>query len=99
MRRFDLYEIEGALYLLVQSDHLLDLNSVVVLPALPSSAHPALSKLTVDVTVRGVAYRILAHMPLTLPASRLQPLKPRHRLSPDEGQRVMDGLNTILWGF
>ncbi len=99
MQKFDLYRISGALYLVVQADHLLDLNTVVLVPVLPESALPALSRLTVDIEIEGRPHRVRAHMPLTVDAQRLRSLTPVHRLTPDEGQAVMDGLNAILWGL
>lgn len=99
MRKFDVFAIGADLYLVVQADHLLDLNTVVLLPILPASALPALSKLTVDVRIAGEPWRVRAHMPLTVEARRLRHQAPVHRLSADEGQKVMDGLNTILWGL
>ncbi|MHA7877102.1 CcdB family protein [Roseivivax sp.] len=99
MKTFDLFEISGALYLVVQAEHLLDLNSVIVLPVLPREAYPALRKLTVDISIDGAPYRIRTHMPLTIEAQRLRHLRPVHHLTPDEGQKVMDGMNAILWGL
>ena len=98
MRTFDVFRIGADLYLVVQAEYLLDLNTVVLVPILPSGALPALSKLTVDVRIDGDPYRVRAHMPLTVDARRLRHLKPVHRLLPDEGQKVMDGLNAILTG-
>lgn len=99
MQKFDVFRIGGDLYLVVQADHLLELNTVVLVPVLPSDALPALRKLTIDVQIEGDPYRIRAHMPLTVDAQRLRNLTPVHRLPPEEGQKVMDGLNTILWGL
>ncbi|MGR3570708.1 hypothetical protein [Brevirhabdus sp.] len=99
MRKFDVLRIGADLYLVVQAEHLLDLNSVVLLPVLPIEALPGLRQLTIDIRIAGDPYRIRAHMPLTVEAHRLRHLKPVHRLSPDEGQKVMDGLYTILWGL
>jgi hypothetical protein len=99
MRKFDVFEIGAALYLVVQAEHLLELNTVVLVPLLPSDALPAVSRLTVDVLIRGDPYRVRAHMPLTVDAGRLRRLKPLCRLSADEGQKAMDGLNTVLWGL
>lgn len=99
MNKFDVFRINGALYLVVQAEHLLNLNSVVLLPVLPADDLPALRRLTVDVQINGEPYRIRAHMPLTVDAQRLRALTPVHRLSPDEGQKVMDGLYAILWGL
>jgi hypothetical protein len=99
MQKFDVLKIGANLYLVVQAEHLLDLNTVVLLPILPTDALPALRKLTLDIQIEGDPYRIRAHMPLTVDAHRLRHLKPVHRLSPDEGQKVMDGLYTILWGL
>lgn len=99
MRKFDVLRIGADLYLVVQAEHLLELNSVVLLPVLPIEALPGLRKLTIDIRIAGDPYRIRAHMPLTVEAHRLRHLTPVHRLSPDEGQKVMDGLYTILWGL
>ena len=99
MQKFDVYDIDGGLYLVVQADHLLDLNSVILVPILPEDRMPALTRLTVDVTINGAPCRVRAHMPLTVEARRLRRLDPVARLDPDDGQRVMDGLNTILWGL
>jgi len=99
MQKFDVFKIAADLYLVVQAEHLLELNTVVLLPILPSDALPALGKLTIDVRIKGEPYRIRAHMPLTVDAHRLRHLMPDHRLSPGEGQAVMDGLYTILWGL
>lgn len=99
MQKFDVFQIGGELYLVVQAEHLLELNAVILLPVLPVEALPALRQLTIDVQVNGGRYRIRAHMPLTVDAARLRTMKPVARLTPDEGQRVMDGLNTILWGL
>jgi len=99
MQKFDVFKIGADLYLVVQAEHLLDLNTVVLLPLLPSHALPALRKLTIDVLIDSDPYRIRAHMPLTVDAYRLRHLAPVHQLTPDEGQAVMDGLYTILWGL
>ena len=99
MQKFDVIRIGAELYLIAQAEHLLGLNTVILLPVLPADTLPVLSKLTVDVQIEGNPYRIRAHMPLTVDAGRLRHLKPVHRLSPDEGQKVMDGLSTILWGL
>ena len=99
MRRFDVFKIGDTLYLVVQADHLLELNTVVLVPILPSAALPAVSKLTVDIRIEGDRYRVRTHMPLTVESRRLRRLKPVCRLSADEGQKVMAGLNTILWGL
>lgn len=99
MQKFDVFKIGTDLYLVVQAEHLLDLNTVVLLPILPARALPVLRKLTIDVQIAGDPYRIRAHMPLTVEAHRLRHLQPVYRLSPDEGQKVMDGLYTILWGL
>ena len=99
MRKFDVLRIGAELYLVVQAEHLLRLNTVVLLPILPGDALPALSKLTVDIQIANKTYRIRAHMPLTVDAQRLRHLTPVHRLSADEGQKVMDGLYAILWGL
>ncbi len=99
MRTFDVFQIGTELYLVVQAEHLLELNTVVLVPVLPRTKLPALRKLTVDVSIDGAEYRIRTHMPLTVEAQRLRHITPVHRLSPDDGQRVMDGLYTILWGL
>lgn len=99
MNRFDVFRIGADLYLVVQAEHLLDLNTIILLPVLPADALPALRKLTVDIRIEGEIYRIRAHMPLTVEAYRLRHLTPVHRLSSDEGQKVVDGLYTILWGL
>lgn len=99
MQKGDVYRISGALYLVVQSDHLLDLNSVILVPVLPAAQLPALSRLTVDLRIEGESLRVRAHMPLTVEARRLRGLDAVHQLSPDEMQAVMDGLSLILWGF
>lgn len=99
MKKFDVFKIGAGLYLVVQAEHLLDLNTVVLVPILPADAFPRLSRLTIDVQIEGTPYRIRCHMPLTVEAKRLRQLKPVHRLSPHEGQKVMDGLNTILWSL
>lgn len=99
MQKFDVFKIGADLYLVIQAAHLLDLNTVVLVPVLPSEALPAISRLTVDIRIEDKAFRVRAHMPLTVDARRLRHLAPVHRLSPDEGQKVMDGINTILWGL
>lgn len=99
MHKFDVFRIGADLYLVVQAEHLLELNTTVLVPVLPADALPALSRLTVDVRIDGEPYRIRSHMPLTVDARRLRHQKPVHRLSPEEGQKVMDGLNTIFWGL
>ena len=99
MTKFDVIAIGKDYYLVVQAEHLLAINSVVVVPVLPRDALPELSKLTVDVTIMGEAFRIRAHMPVTVDAARLQGAKIICQLSPEDGQRVMDGLYTILWGL
>lgn len=99
MQKFDVFRIGADLYLVVQAEHMLELNTVVLVPILPIRALPALRRLTVDVQIEGDPCRIRAHMPLTVNAQRLRHHKPVHRLSPEEGQKVMDGLNTIFWGL
>ena len=99
MRKLDVFRIEGDLYLVVQADHLLVLNTVILVPVTPAEMFPAISKLTVDVQIEGRACHVRTHMPLTVSAARLRSLTPVCQLSPDEGQKVMDGLNTILWGL
>ena len=99
MQKFDVLEIAGDHYLVVQADHLLELNTVVLLPVLPSDKLPPLTKLTVDVKIAGGLFRIRTHMPLTVEGHRLRHLDPVHQLSAEEGQRVMDGLYAILWGL
>ncbi|TGD41399.1 hypothetical protein EEB11_18645 [Pseudotabrizicola sediminis] len=99
MQKFDVFKIGNDLYLVVQAEHLLELNTIVLLPLLPIPGLPVLTRLTIDIDIEGETYRIRAHMPLTVAAHRLRHLKPVYRLSPDEGQKVMDGLYTILWGL
>jgi CcdB protein len=99
MQKFDVFKIGHALYLVVQAEHLLELNTVVLVPILPSDSLPAVSRLTVDIRIEGDPYRVRAHMPLTVETQRLRRLKPLCRLSADEGQKVMDGLNAVLWGL
>ncbi|TGD61145.1 hypothetical protein EYC08_19260 [Tabrizicola sp. WMC-M-20] len=99
MQKFDVFKIGNDLYLVVQAEHLLELNTIVLLPLLPIPGLPVLTRLTIDIDIEGEPYRIRAHMPLTVATHRLRHLKPVHRLSPDEGQKVMDGLYTILWGL
>ena len=99
MQKFDVFDIGGELFLVVQADHLLELNTLILLPILPRENMPALRKLTVDIEIEGAPHRVRAHMPVTAEARRFRNLKPVHRLSQEEGQRVMDGLYTILWGF
>jgi hypothetical protein len=99
MQKFDVLKIGAELYLVVQAEHLLRMGTVVMLPILPGEALPAISKLTVDIQIENETYRIRAHMPLTVDAQRLRHLMPVHRLTPDEGQKVMDGLYAILWGL
>ncbi len=99
MRELDILKIGGDLYLVVQAEHLLDLNTTVLLPVLPADVLPALRQLTIDVRIEGDLYRIRAHMPLTVDARGLRYLTPVHRLSPEEGQKVMDGLYAILRGL
>jgi hypothetical protein len=99
MQKFDVLKIGTDLYLIVQAEHLLELNTIILLPMLPIRALPALRKLTIDVQIEGDPYRIRAHMPLTVDAQRLRHLKPVDQLSPEEGQKVMDGLYAILWGL
>ena len=99
MQKFDIFDIAGELYLVVQAEHLLELNTVVLLPVLPIDSLPELSRLTVDIRINAGQFRIRTHMPLTVEARRLRYLQPVARLSATEGQKVMDGLNTILWGL
>ncbi len=99
MPRFDVFEIDRSYYAVVQADHLLSINTIVVVPIRPAHLFPALSKLTVEIKIDGAPWRILSHMPLTIDARLLQNRLPAHRLSADEGQKVMDALNTLLWGF
>lgn len=99
MQKFDIFRIDDGLYLVVQEDHLLELNTVVLVPLIPTGAVAGMTQLTVPVAVGEDTYRILCHMPLTVGARRLRMLRPVHHLSSEEGQAVMDGLNTILWGF
>ena len=58
MRKFDVLRIGADLYLVVQAEHLLELNSVVLLPVLPIEALPGLRKLTIDIRIAGDPYRI-----------------------------------------
>lgn len=99
MQKFDVFKIGNDLYLVVQAEHLLELNTLVLLPILPIPGLPTLTRLTIDVEIEGEPCRIRAHMPLTVDSHRLRHLSPVCRLSPDEGQKVMDGLYTILWGL
>jgi len=99
MTKFDVLAIGGAHFLLVQSEHLLDLPSTILVPVLPRDDDPGLRGLTVDISIKGRPYRIAAHMPVTVETRRLQQAKPVHRLAPEEGQRVMDGLYAVLWGL
>ncbi|WP_375175118.1 hypothetical protein [Pseudooceanicola sp.] len=99
MQKFDIFQIGSDLFLLVQAEHLLKMNTAILVPVKPLGESIPLSKLTVEVGFDGQAYRIQAHMPLTVDARRLRHLTPAGRLSLDQGQKVMDGLNTILWGF
>lgn len=99
MTRFDVLRLGEALYVVVQAEHLLALNTIVLVPALPVDQAPGLRGLTVDIEVEGRAYRVRAHMPLTVEARSIQRAAALTRLSPDDGQKVMDGLNKILWGL
>lgn len=99
MTKFDVVRLGKTLYVVVQAEHLLALNTVVLVPALPVDQAPALRSLTVDVEIDGSLLRIRAHMPLTVDGRSLSRSSPISRLSPDDGQKVMDALNTILWGF
>ncbi|MEL6645628.1 MAG: CcdB family protein [Pseudomonadota bacterium] len=99
MQKFDIFEIGSDLFMVVQSDHLLELNTVVLVPVIASERSPALSKLTVDLVINDQPFRVRTHMPLTVEANRLRGLKPVHRATQDEGQRIMDGMSTLLWGF
>lgn len=99
MTKFDVIAIAGDYYLVVQAEHLLSINSIIVVPVLPQDVLPELSKLTVDVTILGDSYRIRAHMPVTVDAARLQGARTICQLSAEDGQRVMDGLYAILWGL
>ncbi|WP_334062878.1 CcdB family protein [Limimaricola cinnabarinus] len=99
MQKFDVFKIGADFYAVVQAEHLLELNTVVLVPILPSGALPALSKLTVDIQIEDEPYRVRSHMPLTVEAQRMRHMKPVCRLSPAEGQKVMDGLNAVLWGL
>jgi hypothetical protein len=99
MHKFDVFEIDRSLYAVVQAEHLLGINTVVVVPIRPADLFPAISRLTVDIEIGGAAWRTLCHMPLTLDARLLTGRTPVHRLSSDEGQKVMDGLNTVMWGL
>ena len=99
MTKFDVVSVGGDLFVIVQADHLLALGSTVVVPVLPKDALPSLRGLTVDIEVNSTAYRIRAHMPVTVEAARLRRAPVVYRLSADEGQQVMDGLYRILWGL
>lgn len=99
MQKFDVFKIAGDLYLVVQADHLLELNTVILVPVLPRDTLPTLTKLTLDVTIAGSPFRVRTHMPLTVQANRLRHLDPLYQLSAEEGHRVMDGLYAILWGL
>lgn len=99
MDRFDVFEIDRAFYAVVQTEHLLQLNTVVVVPLRPANLFPALGKVTIDVEIQGVALRVLSHMSLTLDTRPLQNRMPVHRLSPDEEQGAMNGLNAVLRGL
>ena len=99
MQKFDVFRIGSDLYLVVQAEHLLALNTIILVPVLPTEMLPEISRLTVDVQIEDEPYRVRTNMPLTVEARRLRSLTPVSRLSLDEGQKVMDGLNTILWGL
>lgn len=99
MHKFDVFDIDRALYMVVQAEHLLEINTVVAVPIRQVDLFPALSRLTVDVAIQGITSRVLCHMPLTLDARLVKNRTPVHRLSPDDGQKVMDGLNAVLWGL
>jgi hypothetical protein len=99
MTKFDVLAIGGAYFMVVQTEHLLELPSTVLVPVLPRDDDPGLRGLTVDVSIDGRPYRVNAHMPVTVETRRLQQTKPVHRLSPEEGQRAMDGLYAVLWGL
>lgn len=86
MRKFDVFKIAGDLYLDAQAEHLLELNTVALLPDLPSATLPPPTKLTVDVKIAGSLFRVRTHMPLTVQAQRLRHLVPVHQLSAAEGQ-------------
>ncbi|PLL12478.1 hypothetical protein C0V75_11055 [Tabrizicola sp. TH137] len=99
MNKFDVLDIDRALYVVVQAEHLLEINTIIVAPIRPAGLFPALRQLTVDVDIKGVTWRVLSHMPLTLDARLVRHRIPVHRLSDEEGARVMDGLNAVLWGL
>lgn len=99
MKTFDVVRIGGDHFVIVQAEHLLSLGSVIVVPALPRDAFPALRRLTVDIEIDGTPFCIRAHMPITVEAARLRDAPVVYRLSPDEGQAVRDGLYAILWGL
>lgn len=99
MHKFDVFEIDHAFYAVVQAEHLLAINTIVAVPIRQVDLFPALSRLTVDVEISGVVWRVLCHMPLTLDARLLRNRMPVHRLPANEGQKVMDGLNAVLWGL
>lgn len=99
MNKFDVFDIGQALYVVVQAEHLLATNTIVVVPIRQVDLFPALSRLTLDVEIRGATWRVLSHMPLTLDARLVRNRMPIHRLSMNEGQKVMDSLNAVLWGL
>ena len=99
MNKFNIVRVGGNLYVIVQAEHLLALNTIILVPALPKDQLPALRGLTTDIDIDGQAYRIRSHMPLTVDARSIQKSAVIGRLSSDEGQKIMDGLNAILWGF
>lgn len=99
MQKFDVFEIDRSYYVVVQAEHLLDINTVVVVPIRPLDQFPALTRLTIDIEMKGTTWRILSHMPLTLDARTLRNRRPACHLSAEEGQKVMDALNSILWGL
>ena len=99
MHKFDVFEIDRSLYAVVQAELLLTINTIVAVPIRPAALFPALSRLTVDIEIGGAAWRLLCHMPLTLDGRLVRNRMPVHRLSAAEGQKVMDGLNTVMWGL
>ncbi len=99
MNKFDVVRLGDGLYVVVQAEHLLHLNTAVLVPALPSDQIPAFRGLTVDVEIDGQRWRVRAHMPLTVDARSINRSVAVSRLSPDDGQKIMEGLNMILWGF
>ena len=99
MNKLDVIQIGTDLYLIVQASHLLDLPSTVIVPVLPRLQLPGLRKLAVDIEIADHPYRINTHMPVTVDSARIRSAKVIHQISPKEGEMVMTGLYTILWGL